>query len=149
MGTGAVNAESQLANLGQAQFQIPQQAVQDLESYLGLGQSASTISGNLGQLGQNQLGSSLAGIGSALGAGNTALFGSQGIGGANGLLGAGGLLSGLGGAASAAPLVPGVGGAFATLPFTDLGAGAATAATAGAGGGADILGSLLPAAASA
>ena len=141
--TQANNALSVLGNytnLGNQQYTIPQQTANDLQSYLQLGQAASGLSGQLGALGQSELGSSLAGIGGALGTGSNLLFGNQGLSGALGL-GSSGLLGGLGGAGASSVLTPGVGGAFATAPFTDL---AASAAPAAATGGGFSLGSLLP-----
>ena len=66
---------------------ISQQTLQDILPYLGLGQAASSISGNLGQQGVNQLTSGLSGIGaglgligggSSIGSGIGSLFGSTG-----------------------------------------------------------------------
>ena len=92
-------------NLGNNAYWLPQQSINDLESYLGLGQSASSLSGSLGQLGVNQLAS---GIGGGL-AGANALVGNNGL-----LTGAGGLGSLLGtagtGVADSAPLAAGAAG---------------------------------------
>src|SRR5215469_614494 len=139
---GAQNALQALANvtnIGNQQFVVPQQLANDLQSYLGLGQAASQLSGQLGALGQQESLQSMMGLGSALGAGSNLLFGNQGLSGALGL-GNTGLLGGLGGlfgggtgAASAPLLTAATPGAFATLPFTDLAAGG-TAAAAGGGG---------------
>lgn len=68
-GNNTLSALGGLTNLGNSQYQLPQQVLQDLQSYLGLGQSASTISGQLGNLGQQQLASSLSGVGGLLGSG--------------------------------------------------------------------------------
>lgn len=66
---------------------ISQQTLQDILPYLGLGQAASSISGQLGQQGVNQLTSGLSGIGaglgligggSSIGSGIGSLFGSTG-----------------------------------------------------------------------
>jgi hypothetical protein len=164
----AVNTQlgglNNLVNLGQQQYAIPQQVINDLQSYLGLGQAASGLSGQLGNLGQQQLFNSLSGLGGAANLGSQALFGnslfgsggSGGLFGSSGLLGnpfsssSGGLLGGLFGSSSPA-LTPGVGGAFATSDFTDLlGGGAAAAGGAGladagaaAGIGADFGSTLL------
>jgi hypothetical protein len=89
-GTIANNAMSglnNLVNLGNNQYQLPREVLQNLQQYMRLGQYASGISGNLGQMGFNQLAS---GIGGGLSAANS-LFGS------NGLFSSGGLLGGLGG----------------------------------------------------
>lgn len=69
IGNNVLGAEGSLANLGNNQYLLPQQVMQDLQSYLGLGQAASQISGNLGQMGQNQLGTAASGFGSLLGSG--------------------------------------------------------------------------------
>lgn len=148
--TGTNNALSALtnySNLGNQQFAIPQQLANDLQSYLQLGQAASGLSGQLGALGQQELGSSLSGIGSALGTGSNLLFGNQGLSGALGL-GSSGLLGSLGGGGAAA----GIGGGIAGTGALDVGGGGelasglATSATgaADAAGGGFSLGSLLP-----
>lgn len=110
---------SSLAQLGNGAFQLPQQAINDLQSYLGLGQSASGLSGQLGQMGSNQ---TAAGIGGGL-SGLNSLFGPSG---------GGGLLTGGGGLGSL------LGGGGASLNFG--GGGAAM-------GVADQLGAIAPAAA--
>lgn len=73
-------------NLGNQQYAIPQQLMNDLQSYLGLGQAASGLSGTLGQMGLNQTMQSMAGLGGALGMGSNLLFGNS-LGGGSGLLG--------------------------------------------------------------
>jgi hypothetical protein len=98
-------------NLGQAQFQLPQTVMNDLQSYLQLGQAASQIGGGLGAIGQQSQEGMLSSIGSLGALGSSALFGSPGLGlgGGTGLLGSGtpGLLtSALGGG------TPGLGGLF-------------------------------------
>ena len=87
--TGTSNALQALGsgvNLGNQQYTIPQQLMQDLQSYLGLGQAASGLSGTLGQMGLNQTMQSMMGLGGALGAGSNLLFGNS-LGGGSGLLG--------------------------------------------------------------
>ena len=84
-----------LAGLGQTAFGLPQQAIGDLMQYMGLGQSASGLSGQLGNMGFNQtaqgIGGALSGANSLFG--NNGLFGGGGGGGAGGgLFGAGSLL---------------------------------------------------------
>ncbi len=136
-GQNALSGLSSVTNLGNQQYLLPQQVLQDLESYMGLGQSASGISGQLGQMGFNQLAS---GIGGGI-AGANALFGGGGSG------GSGGLLSGLSGAASgllgSSPLS--LTGTAAGSPFLIPGGAAVGAdiATADAvGGGSGLLGAL-------
>ncbi len=70
-----LGAAGSTVTLGNQQYILPQQALQDLESYLKLGQSASTISGNLGQLGFDQTASTIGGSLSGL----NSLFGSNGL----------------------------------------------------------------------
>lgn len=144
VGSNAMQGLGNTVSIGNQQYLIPQQAVNDLESYMRLGQSASGISGQLGNLGLQQYGNAMSGLGSLAGMGSNLLFGNQGLSGAlglgsNGLFGSGGLFGG------------GIGGDFggvsafadpATLtPFglaefggLDLGLGAGAAA----GGGADL-----------
>jgi hypothetical protein len=129
--TGLGNLQNQLTGatqIGNNQFVLPQQVMQDMMQYMGLGQSASGISGQLGQMGFDQ---TARGLGGALSGANT-LFGNNGmLSGGGGLFGGGsGLSSGLTGAAA----MPG----FDTLGST-VGMGAADV---GGGGG---LMSALPA----
>jgi len=84
MGTNALNALNQTTQLGNNQYQLPQQLMSDLMQYMGLGQSASQLSGQLGQMGVNQLGQTIGGVGPLLGGANS-LFG----GGGGGLFGSG------------------------------------------------------------
>lgn len=63
-------------NLGNNQYMLPQQVIGDLENYLSGGQSASLISGQLGQMGQNELMQSMSGIGNLAGLGMLGLGGS-------------------------------------------------------------------------
>jgi hypothetical protein len=92
--TGLGNLQNQLSgatNIGNNQFLLPQQVMGDLMQYMGLGQRASDISGNLGQMGFNQ---TAQGLGGALSGANM-LFGNNGMlrgGGGGGL---GGLFGGL------------------------------------------------------
>ena len=159
--TGAGNATNllgQTVNIGNQQFTIPQQIVNDLQSYLGLGQSASSLSGQLGALGQQESLQSMAGLGSALGTGSNLLFGNS-LGSSGGFLGAAGLnpfstgagAAGLGasdfggsigsvGAAAGPTFADAAGGAFGGGDIATV--GAADAATAGGSG--FSLGSLLP-----
>lgn len=66
-GSNTLSALSNLANLGTSQYNLSTEDLAALQNYLGLGQSASTISGNLGALGQQELMNSLGGIGSLFG----------------------------------------------------------------------------------
>lgn len=149
--TGANNALGALGNtvnIGNQQFTIPQQLMNDLQSYLGLGQSASGLSGQLGNLGQQQLFNSLSGIGGALGTGGNLLFGNS-LGSSGGLLGLAGLNPLTSSAASVGTDFGGGGDLLGAGlgAATDFGGGgdlaAAGAGAAAAGGGFDIA-SLLP-----
>ena len=84
----SVSGLSNLTQLGNNQFALPQQAISDLMQYMGLGQSASGLSGQLGNLGFQQTAQGLGGGLSALN-----MLGGQG-----GMLSGGG--GGLGGAAA-------------------------------------------------
>jgi hypothetical protein len=78
--TGLSNLQNQLTGatqLGNNQFVLPQQVMQDMMQYMGLGQTASGISGQLGQLGFDQ---TAKGIGGALSGANM-LTGGGGMGG--------------------------------------------------------------------
>ena len=75
IGGNAIDALSRLTQLGNNQYLLPQQIIGNLKSYLGLGQQASDISGQLGQRGFDQTAS---GIGGALSGANL-LFGSSGL----------------------------------------------------------------------
>lgn len=141
----AMNLLGQISNIGNQQFVVPQQLSNDLQSYLGLGQAASGLSGQLGALGQQEALQSMMGLGSALGAGSNLLFGQQGLSGALGL-GSGGLLGGLGGGFGGGVAVPGTGitdAAIASAGGLDIGStglagagiDASLAGGAGAGGG--------------
>lgn len=108
--TGAVG-------LGNQQFQIPQQALNDIQSYLGLGQAASGLAGQLGGQGFNQ---GQAGLSNVLGLG---ALGSTLLTGSASPFGAGGLLGLLGGGAGAGGAAAGIGsdaldfGSLAALGF--------------------------------
>jgi hypothetical protein len=131
--TGATIASDALqglgsqTNLGNNQFLLPQQSLNDLESYLRLGQSASGISGQLGALGLQEQSNAASGFGQLAGAGSNALFGSGGIG---GLFGSGG------GSAITGPAFA-TDAAGAAVPLGD-----AAAIDAAGGGGAAASGSL-------
>lgn len=107
--TGLGNQNSLLSGstqLGNNQFVLPQQVMDDLMRYMGLGQSASQLSGNLGQMGYNQTGQGIAGLlsgGNALFGNNSLLGGSGGLFGGGGLFGSGGLGGLFGGGSSALP----------------------------------------------
>lgn len=120
IGNNSLNALANLTALGNNQFQLPQQEIANLMQYMGLGQSASGLSGQLGNLGFNQTAQGLGGLLS----GANSLFGNNGLFGGGGS--GGGLLSGLfGGGGTAADF----GGGGAALGVADqLG-------LAGAGGG--------------
>ncbi len=100
-----------VVSLGNNQYKLPQQEINDLESYLKLGQSASVDSGNLGAQGLSELSSAASGIG---GISNT-LFGSN----------SGGLVGG------ASSLFSGGGAAGGASTLADFGAGGGVAAEAG------------------
>lgn len=138
-GGNILSAQSNLTNLGNNQYLLPQQVLNDLQSYLHLGQSASQISGQLGALGQQQLGNSLQGLGSLAGTvGNPFSSSSSGLlGGA--FAGGGGGLTPLAGDALAGSFAGDFGGGIGAL-------GGGLADTAAVGGGLDIA-SALPAAA--
>jgi hypothetical protein len=157
--TGAGNAQNllgQTVNIGNQQYVLPQQLMNDLQSYLGLGQAASGLSGQLGALGQQESLASMAGLGSALGTGSNLLFGNS-LGGSGGLLGAAGLnpFTSSAGALGASDFGGSIGsvGAAAGPTFADAAGGAfgggdlaaVGAADAGASaGGGGALASLLP-----
>jgi hypothetical protein len=113
-------------SLGNQAYALPQQVLNDLQSYLGLGQSASGLANSIGATNFGQL---------AQGVGGAANLGSQLIGGGSGL--GGGIGSLFGGGAAGWDAVPALAGADA------LGGGAAAA------GGGDFLSALAPAALSA
>jgi len=138
LGTGvASNALSGLTNatnLGNNQYQLPQQVIGDLMQYMGLGQSAAQIGGNL----QNQaFGQNAQAIGGGLSAANQ-LFGGGGS--------SGGLLGSLfGGGAGAAPWA--LDAAGASVPLSE--AALAGSSAIDFGGGGSLLASAAPLALSA
>lgn len=105
MGSNALSGLSNTTNLGNNQYLLPQQMMSDLMQYMGLGQNASVINGNLGQMGFNQ---TAQGLGGLLGGANSLLGTNSLLGGTSGIFGSGGLFgapaasaaSGLGTAAS-------------------------------------------------
>jgi hypothetical protein len=119
---------SNLTNLGNNQFQLPQQEIGNLMQYMGLGQSASGLSGQLGNLGFQQ---TAQGLGGALSGANT-LFGQGGM-----FSGGGGGLGGLFGGGGAAADFGGGGAALGVADQLGL-AAAPLAADAAAGGGLDL-----------
>jgi hypothetical protein len=129
MGQNALNALQTQQLMGNQQYTIPQLVLNDLQSYLGLGQSASNIAGQLGSLASQQAASNMAGLGMLAGPASNLLFGSQGLSGALGL-GSGGLLGGLFGGGAGA-------GAGAGLTAADLSGVGAAMSGAGAAGAAD------------
>jgi hypothetical protein len=99
-------------------FNPQQNILQDTLNYLKTGQGASELSGQLGQMGTNQLGQAFGGINSLIGGGGLGnlAFGSGGLSGALGL-GSGGLLGSLGGLFGGA----GAAGVGSLGPALDLG----------------------------
>jgi hypothetical protein len=122
-------AAQNLTNLGNANYLLPQQTIGDINSYLNLGQSASTIANQIGATNFAQGQATGQGIGQLLGGANT-LFGGGGGAGASG-----GLLGNLFGPSQATIDAAGGFGAF--------GGGSDLAATAAAGS-ADAGASLAP-----
>lgn len=132
IGQGGLQNAATVAQFGNAQYALPQQLAQDLQSYLQLGQSASEAAVGAGNYGFNQ---TAAGIGGLLSGANS-LFGGNGLFSGGGLFGGG--ASALGGAGglsldAAGNLVPASLGA----------AGEATAYPIATGGG-GFLSSILP-----
>ncbi len=80
----------QAFQLSNAPYILPQQTLQDLQSYLGLGQSASQLSGLLGGMGQNQYLQNAALLGSGIGGLNSLTGGGLGSAIGGGLFGSGG-----------------------------------------------------------
>lgn len=66
-GSNVLSALSNLTNLGNNQYNYAQSLLPALQSYETGGQQASQISGNLGQMGQQELMNSMTGIGSLVG----------------------------------------------------------------------------------
>jgi len=120
-GQADLGAMGNVINIGMERYALPQQTLNDLESYLQLGQSASNISGQLGNLGFNQ------GMQSAMGLGNLGILGNSilgnPIGGAfQGLTGGG--LSGLGGSFMAPGSADALAGGFpGAMSVVDAGGG--------------------------
>jgi hypothetical protein len=87
----ALNALTQQVNLGNQNYALPQQVINDLQSYLTLGQSASAYGGNLANLSNQAQAGNLQSIGTLGALASPALFGSTGLGLTNqaGLLGTG------------------------------------------------------------
>jgi hypothetical protein len=100
IGANSLTGLSNLTNLGNNAFQLPQQEIGNLMQYMGLGQNASNLSGSLGNLGFNQ---TAQGIGGGLSAANMLLGPNSLLGGKSGLFGSGGL-GGLFGAGASVPL---------------------------------------------
>ena len=75
IGSNTLSGLSNLTQLGNNQFALPQQEIGNLMDYMGLGQRASGLSGQLGNLGFNQ---TAQGLGGLLGGANT-LFGQRGM----------------------------------------------------------------------
>lgn len=127
IGSNALQQLGQTINQGNNQYLLPQQVLNDLQSYLQLGQSGSQLAGSLGQQGFNQTAQGLGGLISGLGGINSLTGG--GITNALGLGGGG--LGSYGALQSASGL--------SALPDYALGS---------IGGGADAGAALLPTAAS-
>jgi hypothetical protein len=121
----AIPALTNATNLGLSQYQLPQQVLNDIQSYLRLGQSASDLSGVLGNMGFNQGQQQLGNLGGAFGLGSNFLFGNQGLAGALGLDPATGLLGGGGLFGAGGLFGSGAGAAGADIaslaPLADLG----------------------------
>jgi hypothetical protein len=144
------------ANLGNQAYALPQQVLNDLESYLQLGQAASSGAIAGGNTGFQQ---TAQGLGGLLSGANT-LFGGGGAGGSGGLLsgifGGGGGSGGLGSAASTFGALPAASqdaflaspGVFDAIPAAAFDTAATAAPAAAATGGGGFLSSLLPVAAS-
>lgn len=130
-GKNALSGINDVVGLGNEAYTLPQQDINNLESYLKLGQSSSTISGNLGATGLNELTGAASGLGGLASTANN--------------LSGGGITSALGGSGATSAL-----GGASTL--ADFGAGGGVAAEAGttaldAGVGAEALAAAAPAAA--
>jgi hypothetical protein len=128
-GLGGIDS---VVNLGNNAYQLPQQTLNDLQSYLQLGQAASTIGGNLAGLSNQQQLAGLGGLGSLVG-GSGLLGGSGFLGSFGGNYGGAGLGNFAGSGLSAGDL-----SAVAGDPSLSL--AAYNAANAGSGTG--ILGAL-------
>ena len=115
IGQNDLSALSNLVNLGNTQYQLPESVLNNLQSYMGLGQSASQIANSIDQT-QNQ---QLASIGSGIGTGTS--LGLNALGLNNGGLGTA-LGIGDGAASDASLFNP---GAVADTTFNPSGFGAA------------------------
>ena len=111
------NALANLVQLGNQQYTLPQQTLNDLQSYLNLGQAASGLAGQLGNQGFNQGQQGLANTVGLAGLGSQALFGSGGPFGSSGLVG------GLTGGAGLGGLFGGGFSAAAPATFADTAGG--------------------------
>jgi hypothetical protein len=104
--------------LGNQAYALPQQVLNDLQSYLGLGQSASGLANNIGTTNFNQLAQGASGLGqlaSGLGSGGSG-------GGLGSLLGTVGGSADYGGGGAALGIADQIGGAAASSPSGILGA---------------------------
>ena len=116
-------------SLGNQNYALPQQVINDLQSYLGLGQSASGLANQIGTTNFNQLAQGVSGAGQLLGGANSLFGGGSGGGGvfsAGGLLGSQGPLFGTAADASIAaggpPLALDAAGGSGFLDFLAPGA---------------------------
>lgn len=147
--TNYLNAANQAANLGNNQYLLPQQVMNDLQSYLSLGQSASQIGGQLGlqnaqenALALQEQQNALSGLGNLAGKGIDLLGGGQGL---SGLFGGGG---GFGGTGLDSAAIDFGGGGLDAASAIDFGGGgfdALAATTAADAGGGFAAADLLPA----
>jgi hypothetical protein len=126
IGANALTNLTNLTQLGNNQFALPQQSINDLMNYMTGGRSASALSANIGDLGFNQ---TAQGLGGLLGGANT-LFGN------NGMLRGGGGLGGLFGAGLGAD--PGGLAAATQASIADVAAGGLGAADVGGGAAAAL-----------
>jgi hypothetical protein len=118
------------ANIGQAQYNEPNQLLTAMQNYLSGGRSAAQLAGNLGQIGTQQSTQGLAGLLGAGQLGSNLLTGQNLIGGSNSLLGgSGGLLGLLGGGGGLTPAAAGAASGFGDA----FGAGAIDLGTIGGG----------------
>lgn len=119
-----------VVGLGNEAYTLPQQSINDLESYLKLGQSSSTISGNLGAQGLSELSGAASGIGSLASTANNLTSGGVTSAGSS-LLGSTGsswATDAAGAATTDASLVTDAGGASSSGMLGSLGAAAPAAA---------------------
>jgi hypothetical protein len=120
-----MSALQNLVTLGNSQYILPEQLINNANSYLRLGQSANDSAANLGMAQNAQMMSGLGGLGQ--------------LAGANGPFGSGGMFGGMGGLfGGGAPMFD-----AATMgSIADVAGGGMGAATVGGGG--DVASSLLP-----